>query len=84
MTHVSRFSAIDKQETKVLVQGSTRIYLRIATRLATTSRYQEGLNTDTDLHENCLYRHRYNTDPIIGGTLILRNQAHAGLRLAHA
>ena len=70
MTNVSRFSAIDERETKVLVQDSTRIYLCLATRLATTSRYQEGLNTDTDLHENCLYRHRYDTDPIIGGTLL--------------
>ena len=51
------------------IQASTRIYLCLATRLATTSQYQEGLNTDTDLHENCLYRHRYDTDPIIGGTL---------------
>ena len=51
------------------IQGSTLIYLCLATRLATTSRYQEGLNTDTDLHENCW--HRYNTDPIIGGTLVL-------------
>ena len=51
------------------VQAFTRMYLCLATRLATTSRYQEGLNTDTDLHENCLYRHRYDTDLIIGGTL---------------
>ena len=52
------------------VQASTQIYLCLATTLATTSRYQEGLITDTDLHENCLYRHRYDTDPIIGGILL--------------
>ena len=73
MTHVSRFSALDERETKVLVQGSTRIYLCLATRLATTTRYQEGLNTDTDLHEKCSYRHLYNTDPIIGGTLKMKH-----------
>ena len=50
MTHVSRFSALDERETKILVQA--QIYLCLATRLATTTRYQEGLNTDTDLHEN--------------------------------
>ena len=53
---------------------STRFYpniplLSYQTSNYQSSRYQEGLNTDTDLHENCLYRHRYDTDLIIGGTL---------------
>ena len=56
------------------VQGSTLIYLCLSTRLMAVIQYQEQLNTDTNLCEKCLYRHQYNIDLIIGGTLLFNIQ----------